>query len=595
MKPMLTLLGVVSISVTVAISSAQNDSRAVVTIDKLPFVCNKPDTTYRMTRDLSCPDSGILILASGVTIDLDGHTLTYGTGKKLNEKVITYNSLQSGNVGHHAIYVTTDPRRSKDAPVKVGWNYRFTGVVITNGRIKSGAGGISYSDAIDVSGTVNCEIKDLTIEVDAPDSSAIIGGRKSKIHDCKLIHTGTHVSNRHAQLAVIVSGADAEVYNCTLLGGPQVGIKATSGSEIHHNEIRINVVVTNGYGIQGYGQKNIHAHHNRIIAKNGRGLHVSEKSVGWRVHHNYIEARERANKEYPKGLDTHGIKLEGCREAKVYRNVVVCESTERGNPTPLNFSIRANSNNEVYDNVFVAKKVTPKERATAIYLVGGDGTGTTVRDNVFFSNDRMFEVYWGPGNNFTFRNCRFYRLTATDKITTFYFWNSKPARNINFVDCTFGPGVSPNAYHFPKTPENWPADAEFAVSSTVTLIVASNGVPVPGAKVRTVKSAGGLVGDAKIFTTDREGKTRHELRQFSVHFHAKDRHQVGVVKYSPYVLRIDAGEAGTHDVEAWPEKMARIEIDLKTGKRIVTPPTPESAPDLAKIIAEAKAAAGPKP
>ncbi|HUW56328.1 MAG TPA: right-handed parallel beta-helix repeat-containing protein [Planctomycetota bacterium] len=587
MKRLLILLGVLCVAAVVA-PGQEN----VVTIDVLPFVCDKAGT-YRLAKDLSAVDSGILILSNDVVIDLGGHTLTYGTGEKRNDKVITYNSLQSGNVGHHAVYVTSDPRRSKDAPVPAGWNYRFTGVVIRNGRIKTGGGGISYSDAIDVSGTVGCEITGLTIENAARDSSAVIGGRQSRIHHCTIIDTNTHVSNRHAQLAVIVTGPDTEVSDCTIRGGAQVGIKATSGAHIHHNDIRHSATATNCYGIQGYGQKNVHAHHNLIIPTNGRGLHISEKSVGWRVHHNYIEARERANREYPKGLDTHGIKMEGCRDAKVWGNVVVCESTTRGNPTPLNFSIQADSNNEVYGNVFVAKKVTPKERATAVYLVGGDGTGTVIRDNVFFSNDRMVEVYWEPGNNFTLRNCRFYPLAPEDKITTFFFWNAKPARGLKLLDCTFGPGVGATGYQFPDTKEDWSKDAEYTVGWTVTLRVTADGKPVPGAKVTAVTTKG-VAGDARVYTTDADGEVPIGTRQFTIIFHSKDRTAV-VADDMPYSVKIDGGEAGSHAFEVTIGNTSQIDVDLKAKTHTVTPRKDEPAPDLDRIIAEAKAAAGAKP
>jgi len=387
---------------------------------------------------------------------------------------------------------------------------------------------------------------------------------------------------------VIVSGPDAEVSDCRLLGGPQVGVKAMSGAEIHHNEIRINVVVTNGYGIQGYGQKNVHAHHNLIIAANGRGLHVSEKSTGWNVHHNYIEARERANREYPKGLDTHGIKLETCSNAKIYENVVVCESTRRGNPTPLNFGIRAGSRNEVYGNVFVAKKLTPKERATAIYLVGGDGTGTRIYDNVFFSNDRILEVYWHPGNNFTFSRCRFYKLNDTDKITTLYFWNTKPASNIRFADCVFGDGIDPQAVHFPKTNEKWPADANYTVSWTLSFNVKAADQPVQNAKITVTDKTGNTV----TLTTDKNGNTRAALDEFTTRFDAAAR-KAHTKTLSPYVVRIDAPGKPSRTVTLPLTTTTSFTIDLVTGVH-QTGAFKDQRPSLEQLIAKMKKQAGPR-
>ncbi|HUU43629.1 MAG TPA: right-handed parallel beta-helix repeat-containing protein [Planctomycetota bacterium] len=588
MKPILVVLGVLSVCTVVAAQDDAAPAPAPTVIDKLPFTCDQPGT-YVLERDLACNDSGVHILSNDVVIDLMGHTITYGTGVKLNEKAVTYNSLQSGNVGHHAIYVTSDPRASKDAP-KAGWNYRFTGVVIRNGRIRHGDGeGLAYSDAINVSGTVGCEIRDLTLEVSAPDSSAIIGGRSSKIHDCTVRHTGTHVSNRHAQLAVIVSGTDAEIYNCTLLGGPQAGIKALSGAEIHHNDIRQNATATNCYGVQGYGQRNVHVHHNLIIPTNGRGLHVSEKSVGWRVHDNYIEPRERANREYPKGMQTHGIKMEGCRDAKVWNNVVYVESVPGGSPTPLNFDVPRDAGNEVYDNVFIAKKVTEKEHATALYCVAGDGTGTSVRDNVFFTNDRLFECIWDAPQSYTFTRNRFYRLSPTDKITTYYFWNAKPVSGFRFVDCTFGPGLSTTGYDFPvKNPEDWPADAQYAVAWTTTFQVKSAGVPVKDAKIVVTD----VRGKTLTFTTDDRGESAVTLDAFTVKFDAAKREVTREV-FTPWAARVTAEGLPAKDVQLPGSASATCIVDMKAGTPVVLPAPPGPVPIPAVCIAAAKARAGP--
>lgn len=563
---------------------------APTVIDKLPFTCDKPGT-YVLEKDLSANDSGILILAKDVVIDLGGHTLTYGAGEKVNDKAMTYNSLQSGNVGHHAIYVTSDPRASKDA-ANPGWNYRFTGVVIRNGTIKSGAGGISYSDAINVSGTIGCEIANLVFEMNAADSSAVIAGSKTKLHDCTFRDTNTVVSNRHAQLAVIVCGPETEVSNCVIDGGAQAGVKAADGSHVHHNDIRQNATATNCYGVQGYGQKDIEIDHNLIIPKNGRGIHCSEKSSGWKVHDNYVEPREKANKEYPKGMQTHGIKMEGCRNTQVYNNVVLCVSVPGGSPTPLNLDVPEDGNNDVHDNVFIAKKVTEKEHASAIYCVYGNGKGTRVRNNTFFTNDRAFECIWDAPQAYVFESNRFYRLSPEDKITTFFFWNAKPVSGFRFVDCMFGPGVSPTAYEFPDTKEDWPKDAEFCVDWTATLKVTSDGKPVPDAKVTAVTTKA-AAGDARTYTTDAEGTVKVPVRQFGVYFHA-DTRKADLASDMPCKVKIDSADAGTYEFEVTIDKTSTVEADLKTKTHKVVPRKDEPAPDVEKIIADAKTNAGPR-
>ena len=48
-------------------------------IDKLPFVIEKPGK-YILTKDLECEASGIAVKANDVSLDLNGHAITYGTG-----------------------------------------------------------------------------------------------------------------------------------------------------------------------------------------------------------------------------------------------------------------------------------------------------------------------------------------------------------------------------------------------------------------------------------------------------------------------------------------------------------------------------------
>jgi len=271
---------------------------------------------------------------------------------------------------------------------------------------------------------------------------------------------------------------------------------------------------------------------------------------------------------------------------------VLSVSVPGGSPTPLNFDVPADSNNEVYGNVFIARKETPKEHATALYCVYGDGTGTRVHDNVFFSNDRMFECTWDAPQNYTFTNNRFYRLSPEDKIVTYYFWNAKPVSGFRFIDCTFGPGTSPQGWQFPDTKEDWPRDAEFTLGWTVTLKVTAEGKPVPGAKVTAVPR-NAAAGDAKTWTTDADGKVTLPVNQFTVLFHGQDRTTV-VAENMPLAVTVDGGDAGAYACELTIEKTCDVDVDLKAKKHTVTPRKDEPAPDLAKILDEAMKKTGPQ-
>jgi hypothetical protein len=143
-----------------------------------------------------------------------------------------------------------------------------------------------------------------------------------------------------------------------------------------------------------------------------------------------------------------------------------------------------------------------------------------------------------------------------------------------------------------KNPEKWPTDAEYHVEWTMTLTVTSVGKPLPGAKVTAV-STKGVAGDAMIYTADADGRVRIVCRQFSVVFHAKDR-TVGVADAMPYRVRIDAGGAGSYDFELTLKNASGVTADLATRTHVVTLRKNAPAPDLDKLIAEARRQAGPR-
>ena len=442
-----------------------------IKVSSAPMVLDKPGGNYVLVKSVEAQASCFAIVAEDVTLDLNGHTVKYGTGRKdVQKTVVTYNSRQGGNVGHSAIACPSRPDTTEDWPGHFRWNAAVKGIVVKNGKIVQGGGaGLTYSPAVDLGGTVGAEISDLTIEVSAPDSEAIITGVEAKLHHCTFVHNGTHVTNRHAQLAVIVSGEGTEVSNCKVEGGPQAGIKAMKGSIIRENLIRHRATVTNGYGVQGYGQANVQVYRNTIMPYNGRGIHLSEKSENWQVHHNYVEVRETANREY-KELQTHGIKLEGTRNSKVYNNVVLAVSTAGGQPTPLNLSVEADSANQVYGNVFVALTVN-KEPAYAAYLIGSDGQGTQISDNVFYTNGVGVHVPWDGARNHVFHRCQFRKIDPADAVTAVSFANAQPS-SVAFVDCEFRDGLDPTKCSYPFA--DWSKDATCWVLDSF-LIEASDG------------------------------------------------------------------------------------------------------------------------
>jgi hypothetical protein len=62
----------------------------------------------------------------------------------------------------------------------------------------------------------------------------------------------------------------------------------------------------------------------------------------------------------------------------------------------------------------------------------------------------------------------------------------------------------------------------------------------------------------------------------------------------PYKVKINAGEAGSYEFEVTIDKTSTVEADLKAKTHKVVPRKDETAPDVEKLIADAKTNAGPR-
>ncbi len=366
-------------------------------------------------------------------------------------------------------------------------------------------------------GAKEAKVYNLIVDVSEPDSEAMIIGANSKVYNCTFNDTVTQVSNRHQVLCVVLLGEGSEIYNCLLEGAPQTGIKTKSNSEVHDNIIKMRVTVTNGYGVQGYNDKNVKVHHNKIVPYDGRGIHV--RGSGWDVHHNYVEVRNGPNTEYVAGrglkMTEHGIKLEKARNAKVHDNVVLSISVPGGFPTPLNLDVLPGSNNQIYDNTFVALD-RHNDDAHAAYLMNRTGASITIEDNTFYTNKWSLYFEWGGTSNNTFRRCTFAKLQPSTGDEFAEFGNTWPSVNNMFVDCRFLGGIDPKingitakAYH------NWRGDADYSIAWSLDLTAVDGQAKLPGASVTITDQAGMEVAKGK---TDADGKFTAELKQYTVKY-----------------------------------------------------------------------------
>jgi hypothetical protein len=286
---------------------------------------------YCVQQDLQCADSCFSVQGSNVTLDLNGHTITYGTGNTANRR-------------HGIVGIGCSTTKVDGNPCGGTFN-NFT---VKNGKIIQGGGG-AYSHAISFGpgGGDGLVVENVEILVSGESAKAVygtyVGG--AKVSGVKAISTSLKVTNRHQLDGVLigfhegVNESPVEISNSELIGSPQGGILATPpGSKIHHNKVRLNSYYTNGFCFYGWGP-NSEIYNNECDNTQGndagRGVHVYTSGVS--VHDNVLKVRElRRNMEYKRtdgspgcvAGGAYGIQIEGGSGVRHFNNKVTAIADE---------------------------------------------------------------------------------------------------------------------------------------------------------------------------------------------------------------------------------------------------------------------------
>ena len=325
-----------------------------------PYVLDKANTTYVVTKDIVADGTAIFLAASGITLDVGGHTVTY------DQKRDTANQGACGIRGHK--------RRG------IG----LSKVRVVNGTVRRGSGGSGTRKLWD---TLYCplffsrpselEIAGLTVEyhgVQVLAQALLLRGQKCSIHHNSFLDAGTTLVDRHIGIdAISLGAAESRCHHNLIRRTRHRGIKALPGNDVCANEIYVDSHATNSYGIMYYagrdGGRDLALHHNRIF---GTGYHPVGIGSGQgysdvKIHANYIQVQGTP----PEGR-WRGGRGGGDSATQLH---------------PVN-GIRLQSpgkNVEHYDNTIVAKGRGAGCLMRGLWLVPGAGSGP----GLVFRNNRV--------------------------------------------------------------------------------------------------------------------------------------------------------------------------------------------------------------
>jgi hypothetical protein len=201
---------------------------------------------------------------------------------------------------------------------------------IKNGTIVDGGGNSWKGSPVWINWEVGAVINGLTISSGSPASSLINGYGSSSptITNCTITGSMDIVDDRMAINGTINLGTSRGaiyVAGNTIRGATQDGILISrqnsdtmTSVKVLNNDIRVNCVWTDGYGIGVGSVTNFEIAYNTVIPVNGRGMYIDGMdataahglSENGTVHDNDFEAREAPNMEYSyQGMEATALRV----------------------------------------------------------------------------------------------------------------------------------------------------------------------------------------------------------------------------------------------------------------------------------------------
>ena len=296
---------------------------------------NRDNTTYVLQDDVSSTGTCFSIQGSFITLNLNGHTVTYNTADQIYARYAI--------VGINC----WDPDLSNGKANGNPCGGKFNNLTVFGGTLTEGNGmAAKYAHVIRLGQNMSGgpTIYDTTFNFHSNSAKGIdvqltpnATGLGPIIHDNIFNDGVTQIVNRHQQDGAIISilgcgtnvGLTSRVSNNTLIGGPQSGIRdQCNGAEVDHNTVKtgnpkgmqsggacnptLGCQYTNDFGILAWGTDS-NIHDNTLTLQEGRGIQLSgggheRPGKGSIVQNNTITtAAELENNAEYNGCEGNGV------------------------------------------------------------------------------------------------------------------------------------------------------------------------------------------------------------------------------------------------------------------------------------------------
>lgn len=372
---------------------------------------------YYLSNNLSCPGTALFISGPGINLNLNGHTITYGTSGGTTGAVYGIENDACWDTGQKAKAVPCD---NENAGIAAN---------IYNGSIVQSTKAPPFSHAFffgqDNNTDQTIDIHNVTMTIQQTGSEAFLSNFQSGqiIFEDNTIYDNVKSINYPGQSdeaarsdfqgqAVFVANSTTmkaadKIDNNKIVGSPQGGIlDSSTGAYVFQNDISMNSTYTNDFCVDVPGSDQ-QVYSNYCHPVNGRGIHVNGK--GSHIYNNSIVVTEAAvNTEY------HGCEIDGAYGIQVEDDIEAAGGVSiTGNTATLTTGAcggaafrmtgwEAGSTASIHGNTWIVNKTAGADQYPGVlYSVDADNLSdaTFGGDTLKTNGEACVQIDWDGAQN----------------------------------------------------------------------------------------------------------------------------------------------------------------------------------------------------
>lgn len=467
-------------------------------------ILDRPGITYVLQKDVSSPGSCFLVKAERITLDLNGHTITYGTaanwepGQETTQRVYGILGQACWDKGGHAVADFC------------GEMFQF--FTVKNGAIVQAERAPPYSHGIRMGqgGPRRVAVENLRFRIYSPSSTAVFitGGRSGhQFRNVTVENESNYVLNRHQLEGMAVKlveaardGDPVRIENLRVIGGPQGGaFLSAPASTITASDIALKGAFTNDFGIYLWGDGS-EAFGNTIRGRS-RGVQVHSGQVV--VRDNVIDTYEEPVNEEYEGCQlggTYGVQLESRANRAVIRNNQVRVTALACDGRAFRATgVKPGSSNVSSGNVYTAVRQTGAT-GKAVAASFSNARDVVLEGDTLRADTWNVEVVWEGAQNIVLRNVTFIKgdNPASDYATFRLVPGSNNAKfrptsaEMKVIDPVFRNGASADSFSMRTIgEEKWVMPAQYSIQWSYRLtVVGPDQQPLAGVAVKVTDHKG---------------------------------------------------------------------------------------------------------